>query len=121
VERTYPAPQDISEIEVSVEDLDSAISPDYVPDLIKIDVEGAEEQVISGALRTITRYKPLVVFEHGLGAADHYGTRPADIYGLLCDRAGLRVFDLDGNGPYDLSTFEAEFQRNQRWNFVAHR
>ena len=28
------------------------------------------------------------------------------VYGLLVDDAGLRVFDLDGDGPYSLGEFE---------------
>jgi FkbM family methyltransferase len=37
-------------------------------DLLKIDVEGAEAEVIQGASRTIARHRPLVVFENWLEA-----------------------------------------------------
>jgi FkbM family methyltransferase len=119
--RTYPAPQDLEEIEVRVDTLDDSLPPGYHPTLIKIDVEGAELQVLRGGLRTIAEHKPIIVFEHGLGAADHYGTTPTDVHDLLCKEAGLRVFDLDGNGPYERGSFEEAFYANRCWNFVAHR
>jgi FkbM family methyltransferase len=118
--RDYPSTPVVREISVDVERLDDALPDDYVPALIKIDVEGAEREVLEGATETIARHKPFVVFEHGKGAAPHYGTHPRDLYALLCDRAGLRIFDLDGNGPFDLGQLERIFERGDRWNFVAH-
>jgi FkbM family methyltransferase len=120
-QRTYPAPQELEEIEVRVERLDDILPTGYRPTLVKIDVEGAELQVLRGALRTITEHKPTIVFEHGLGAADHYGTTPADVHDLLCKEAGLRIFDMDGNGPLERGAFEEAFYTNRCWNFVAHR
>jgi hypothetical protein len=61
------------------------------------------------------------VFEHGKGASDYYGASPRDVFSLLVNTAGLRIFDLDGNGPYSLPQFEETYDRNDRWNFVAHR
>jgi FkbM family methyltransferase len=118
-ERTYPGEEQLEQINVRVEPLDSSLADDYIPSLIKIDVEGGEQQVIEGAIRTITKYKPIVVFEHGRGAAEHYGTGPADIFQLLCVWAGLRIFDLDGNGTYSLEDFSHTFDSGNRWNYVA--
>ena len=53
-------------------------------------------------------------------AADFYGTEPGDVFALLTDRAGLRVFDLEGDGPYDLARFRTAFHARERVNFVAH-
>ena len=40
------------------------------PDLIKIDIEGAEELAIKGMEKTLSRYRPVIFMEvHGLGAA----------------------------------------------------
>jgi hypothetical protein len=109
----------VQQIEVRVEVLDDVLDPDYRPALIKIDVEGAEQQVIEGALNTLRRHKPIVVFEHGLGSANVYGTEPADIHRLFNDGAGLRIFDLDGEGPYSLAEFERAYNACERVNFVA--
>jgi FkbM family methyltransferase len=84
--------EEIQEITVKTNLLDNLI-PDRTPiQFIKVDVEGAELQVFKGAVETIKRNKPVIVFEHGLGAADFYGTGPMDIYNLLAIECGLRLF-----------------------------
>jgi FkbM family methyltransferase len=110
---------DVEEINVAVEALDEALPDDFVPALIKIDVEGGEQRVLQGAMGTLRRFKPIVVFEHGYGAANAYGTEPDDIYHLLADEAGLRIFDLDGNGPYELERFRQAYFTSERVNWVA--
>ncbi len=104
---------------VWTETLDGTLPAGYVPALIKIDVEGAERLVIEGAIETISKYKPIVVFEHGKVAADYYDTQPSHIYELLHDEAGLRIFDLDGNGPFTFGQFEETIARGDHWNYVA--
>lgn len=118
-ERSYPAEQDLERIQVRVERLDDTLPRGYVPSLVKIDVEGAEMEVLEGAVATIAKYRPAVIFEHGRGAADHYGTRPEAVFDLLCRQCGLTVFDLDGNGPYSLGEFVDTFETGTRWNYVA--
>jgi len=118
-ERSYAKRSQIEKINVHTETLDSSIPSGYVPDLIKIDVEGAERLVIEGAINIISKYKPIVVFEHSKGGAEYFNTQPRHIYELLNSVAGLRIFDLDGIGPYTLGQFEESFNRNLRWNYVA--
>jgi len=115
-ERDYPDGVDLEHITVRTERLDDAIPPEYIPDLIKIDVEGAEYLVMDGARMTIARYRPIVVFESS-GVDNPYGTRLKDVHQLLCMEAGLRIFDLDGNGPYSYE----EFSQTMFFNFIAHR
>jgi Methyltransferase FkbM domain len=104
---------------VPTETLDHSLPAGYVPTFIKVDVEGAERQVFEGAIDTISRYKPVIVFEHGKGGAPHFGTQPRHIYQLLHDEAGLDIFDMDGNGPYTLSQLEDSFELDERWDYVA--
>jgi FkbM family methyltransferase len=119
LERSSTGRQQIENLTVKTVTLDSDLPAGYVPALIKIDVEGAERQVFEGAIETISKHKPVIIFEHGKGGAVHYGTSPRHIYELLHDQAGLRIFDLDGNGPYSLSQFEESFDKDERWDYVA--
>ncbi len=50
------------------ERLDDVLPADYVPALIKIDVEGAETAVFRGAIETLRRHKPIIVFDTVSGA-----------------------------------------------------
>jgi FkbM family methyltransferase len=110
---------EVEQIEVRLEVLDDVIDPDRKLALIKVDVEGAEQQVFEGALATLRRNRPIIIFEHGVGSADQFGTEPADIHRLLSDEVGLRIFDLDGSGPYTLQEFEQCYFSAARVNFVA--
>jgi FkbM family methyltransferase len=115
VERGHEGAQTI---DVELQTLDDALPDDYVPRLVKIDVEGAEVEVLRGAAQTLRRHRPIVVFEHGLGGADRYGHGPRDVWSVLVDDAGLRMFDIDGHGPYTRAEFDAVFTE-PLWNFVA--
>jgi FkbM family methyltransferase len=112
---------DLEEITVRLVRLDDLIDPDAPPRLIKIDVEGAERQVLEGALTTLLEFQPVVIFEHGSGSAEHYGSSPGDLHRLLIEDARMRIFDLDGGGPYSRSEFERTFASAERVNFVAKR
>ena len=118
-ERDYPRRVKTVPMTVRMERLDQRLPGLDRIDFIKIDVEGAEALVLKGAMRTIKRDLPLIVFEHGQGASERYGYGPRDIYELLSGDAGLRIFDLDGNGPYSCRGFEEEFASGRRWNYVA--
>lgn len=112
-------PDELEPYTVQLEDLDSGLPPDLVPALIKIDVEGAEEQVLRGAAGTLERHHPTVVLEHSSNAA-HFGTRSETVHELLTG-AGLRVFDIDGNGPYGAGELAECVRSGAMWTFVAHR
>lgn len=118
-ERSDARHKQIEKLVVRTEMLDRCLPAGYVPALIKVDVEGAERQVFEGAIETISKYHPIIIFEHGKGGAPHYNTQPYHIYKLLHDEAGLQIFDLDGNGPYSLSQFEEAYTLDERWDYVA--
>lgn len=115
----YPVKPQIEKITVRTETLDHSLPVGYVPALIKIDVEGAAYLVIEGAIETISKYKPIVVFEHSNLSAVHYGLQTSHIYKLLHDEAELRIFDLDGTGPFTLDQFEETVARGNHWSYVA--
>lgn len=124
-QRTYNVKHpDIEQIEVQVTTLDSIIPADLPIHFIKIDVEGGEFGVFKGALKTLQRTKPYVIFESGLGASDHYGTDPVDLYRFLSSEAGLKISRLSDfdNGHRDLTgeEFAQYFNENSEWYYLAH-
>jgi len=116
--REYGAAVNTQTITVRVETLDEALPTDYVPDLIKIDVEGNELGVLRGGRTVLAAHHPIIAFEHGSGAAEHYGTTSGDVHDLLVRDLEYRVFDIDGRGPLSRYAFEGLFSE-PIWNFVA--
>ena len=114
-----PDSEDVERIEVAVETLDDAMPADYRPTLIKVDVEGAEYGVFKGGQKLIGSSRPHLVFEFGAGARD-YGTTADEMYTLVDNDLGLRIFDLDGDGPYTLPMFRTTFASGAHFNFGAH-
>jgi len=110
---------DTETIEVQVRTLDDSLPPGYVPKLLKIDVEGAEHLVLAGARRTVMTHRPVILFEHQRSTAAHYGSGPELLFDLLVEQLDMRIFDLDGDGPYSLSRLRRAYDSGSRWNFFA--
>lgn len=116
---SYGRPMRTEEIEVEVSTLDACLPQGFVPRLIKIDVEGAELSVMMGARQTLERHRPLVVFEHQSRSAPYYGATPENVFGFF-EELGMRLFDLDGKGPYSLADLQSVYHAGRIWNFIAH-
>lgn len=104
-------------ISVSTERLDDHAPDGWLPDFVKIDVEGAERLVIEGAIRIFRLAKPTIAFEHGWHG-DEDRARSEPIYRIIHEDLALRLFDMYGNGPLELSDFFEGLKT--RWNWVAH-
>ena len=113
----------VVEIEVTVARLDDMVPTDTPVDFVKIDVEGAELGVLRGGRRMLARCRPHVVFEHGVGAADFYGTRPEQVFDLL-DECGLSVSLmttwLEGGPSLGRVELVDEFDSGRNYYFLAH-
>lgn len=123
--REYDRPRvSIEEIEVKTDLLDNIIAEDFPVHFIKIDVEGAELQVLRGAIDTIRRNKPIIVFEHGLGGADFYGTTPEEVYDLLSAQCGLCLSLMESwlrnEEPLSREEFADQFYQHINYYFIAH-
>ena len=127
IKRRYDFPHEVdTQIIVKTELLDTILASEKADKVsfIKIDVEGAEYLVIKGAQERIKKDKPIIVFEHGLGASDYYGKGPEDLYHLLYDICGLRVSLLQQwllrEKTLNLDTFCDQYYNGKNYYFIAH-
>lgn len=115
---------EIEEIKVELKKLDDVIPVNTKIDFIKIDVEGAELGVLKGSKQLLKNFKPIIIFEFGLGASDFYGTSPNDIFNLLTKEIGLKISLLKSFIKKDRSLnfqeFENYFNNNNEYYFIAH-
>lgn len=118
-EQWYPVPLDTQRITVQTARLDDVLPADYRPDFIKVDVEGAEREVIRGGLQTLRRHRPIIVFEHFQGGADSYGYGPEEMHALLVGEANMRIYDIDGMGPYTPTRMREVFDSRRLWTWVG--
>lgn len=111
------------QIKVHVETLDNIIPENLPIHLIKIDVEGAELQVLQGAVNILKKYKPIVLFEFGLGGSDLYDTTPQKMYDYL-QECGLSVsileYYLQGRPLLSREEFIGQFEKKYNYFFIAY-
>lgn len=115
--------EQIEEIQVQVDKLDHLIPQNVKIDFIKIDVEGAEQWVLEGAKEVIQRSRPIIIFEHGLGASDYYNSKPGDVFDILTD-CGLLVSTmdrwLDDHGSLNREEFAEQYHKKLNYYFIAY-
>jgi FkbM family methyltransferase len=114
----------IQEIKVELKTLDSIIPEETKIDLIKIDVEGGEFPVFKGGINMITRNKPHIIFESGLGGSEFYGTLPHELYDFITISSGLKISLLaswlKNKGALTKEQFCLCFKTNSEYYFIAH-
>lgn len=118
------ATSDLQEITLTSKTLDNILDSDYRVDFMKIDVEGAEFNILQGAEKTLDRFQPTLLFECAQGGLKKSGTTSEEIYKLLTEKHQYAVFmlkDFLNNGlPLSYQDFDKAltypFQAN---NFIA--
>jgi FkbM family methyltransferase len=116
----------VREITVSTRRLDEMIPSDVTLRFLKVDVEGAQLQVLRGGSETIRRCRPTIVFEHGYLAQETYATTSAMVWDLLVEQLGFRISRLAdwlGGAPaLTGETFGASvgLHADSEFCFVAH-
>ena len=122
-ERNNQIGQQPTLISVNIEKLDDLIPENLKIDLIKIDVEGAEYEVLQGAKAVLKRNKPIVLFECGIGGADVYGTTPENIFDLFAE-CGLGLSTIEyfnaKKSPFSKEEFCGQFYKNYNFFFIAY-
>lgn len=124
LKRDYDKPNEVDyTIKVKTDLLDNIIPSNIPIDLIKIDVEGAELLVLEGASKLIKKHKPLVIFEHGIGASNHYGATPAKLFDFFAN-VSLRISTLENylsnKESMTKEAFEKQYYDQLNYYFIAH-
>jgi FkbM family methyltransferase len=109
----YPRATHPQSIPVTIKRLDSLIPDDSAIGFVKIDVEGAELEVLRGAEAVFRRCRPVVLFECGKIHHTHYATTPQDVHAFLT-RCGMGVFLMDQTGPLAVEEFAAIYEASHR-------
>jgi len=108
---------------VKVDRLDNIIDPSIAIDLIKIDVEGAEMEALKGAEKILKTYKPIILFEFGIGGTDVYATTPEMMFDYLTD-CGLVLSTqenfLSRKGPFNRTEFVGQYTKGYNYFFMAY-
>jgi FkbM family methyltransferase len=108
---------DFDMIDVRVARLDDEIG-NYAPSLIKVDVEGAEVNVLLGARNTLNEHHPAIIFEHQSKAAALYQHSSSELWELLAD-LDYRIFNLTGDGPFSRGEFVTGAASDDQLNWLA--
>lgn len=110
-------------INVDVRRLDDIVESNLQVSLIKIDVEGAELLVLKRASSIISRDKPYVLFEFGLGGSNLYNTTPEQVFDFFTmnnmNVSTLKYF-LNNKPPFDKTTFCNQYYNGYNYFFIAY-
>jgi FkbM family methyltransferase len=121
-ERSYERIEETEKIKVKTARLDELINENLKIDFIKIDVEGGEMGVIKGSEKILIRNKPVIIFEHGLGASDKYGTKPEVLFDYLNNLnykiSTMQLF-LKNKIEFSKSEFSDQFYAKKNYYFIA--
>lgn len=123
LKRDYDRPEQDRIIQVEVRRLDDIVDLDMPIKLIKIDVEGAEFGVLKGANKLMTRWKPVIIYEQGLGGADIYGTQPGhffDYMQLFGYKISLMEYYLRDKEPLSREEYCLNFTKGYNYYFIAY-
>jgi FkbM family methyltransferase len=93
-------------IAVAVSTLDAELAGSD-PSVLKIDVEGAELDVVRGGRELLARARPLVVFEHVASASLLYGASSGELWDEFAE-LGYETLSVSGDGPFDRDQFSAQ-------------
>ena len=123
----YPRDTVPVEIQVELRRLDDIIGSEAFVHFMKIDVEGAELEVLQGSVSTILRCLPVILFEHAKIHNEVYGTTSDMVYDLLVSTCGLKICDLEFSQTFSKdeflkiyeSSFASNYDRKAQTNFVA--
>ena len=122
--RKYKRVEQDKQIQIKVRKLDDLVPKDFQVDFIKIDVEGGELGVLKGGVGVLNNWHPLLIFEHGKGAANYYGYGPTELFKFLVE-LDYNIYTLESfvkqKSPESLYAFIELYEKEKEYYFVAAR
>ncbi len=106
----FPQFSEIRKYDVEIRSLDSFKLKDVC--FLKVDVEGAEREVLDGAKETIARDKPVMVLELLSGTHEN----PHDLTAAICNDFGYEAFVLKGREKLPALPAIAALGQNSTYN-----
>ena len=124
-EREYDRPDPVLEpLRVQVVRIDDVVPQTQPIDFIKLDIEGGEYHALRGAVTTVRRCRPVIVFEAGEKSTGRYGVGPADVHRLVTGDLGCHLSTMErwlaGEAPYDEAGFREAWERGLEYYFIAY-
>ena len=86
-------------------------------ELVKIDVEGAEINVLYGMKQTLLRFQPILFVEHGVHGPEHYGYGPKDFWNFA-EKLNYKILTVDGQEITTRETMIDSFYNWPIWNYL---
>lgn len=123
LKRKYARPEMDESIEVEVRKLDEIIPIEIPITFIKIDVEGAEFGVLRGAAKILRRWKPVLIYEQGLGASEIYDTQPGEFYDFMKSfgyQISLMEYYINKKQPMDRDEYCKHFEKGYDYYYIAY-
>jgi FkbM family methyltransferase len=109
----YPVATHPQSIPVTIQRLDHLIMDEVPVAFVKIDVEGAELEVLRGAAGVLRHQRPVVLFECAKVHHSSYATTPKAVHEWLAE-CGMGVFLLDQTGPLTVEAFTEIYEASHR-------
>jgi FkbM family methyltransferase len=124
-ERLYDRPDPVlTRIRVTVVRLDDVVPDEQPVRFVKLDIEGGEYHALRGAVGTIARARPVIVFEAGPRSTGRYGVGADEMYRLISERFGYCLSTMErwlaGARPYDEVGFRHAWDDGIDFYFIAY-
>lgn len=111
-------PSEFQILKVGVFRLDDLIPPKHAVSFIKIDVEGAELDVLRGASQLLQSSRPVVAFECGAASFLGYHQNPEKLFDLF-SALGYQIFSIIGQPMVDAETFVRATYAQNSWDYIS--